>query len=130
MIRLLENVLKPNVECRHHTWVQQLPLAESAVNNVVSISTGFTLDTLAWATGTHVDASDHAIELFCIEYGCVMPAAGPHGRGPPLEAASKERHSPGGPNYTKGRNVTLQNGNNRLSILVTVSRIHSHSKDR
>ena len=28
------------------------------------------------------------------------------------------------------QNVTLQNGNNRLSILVTVSRIHSHSKDR
>ena len=32
----------------------------------------------------------------------------------------------GGPNDTK--NVTLQIGNNRLSILVTVSRIHSHSK--
>ena len=57
-----------------------------------------------------------------------MKAAGPHGWGPPLEAASKERHSPGGPNYTKGRNVTLQIGNNTLSILVTVSRIHSHSK--
>ena len=57
-----------------------------------------------------------------------MKAAGPHGWGPPLEAASKERCSPGGPNYTKGRNVTLQIGNNTLSILVTVSRIHSHSK--
>ena len=63
-------------------------------------------------------------------YVDVMTAAGPHGWGPPLEAASKERHSPGGPNYTKGRNVTLQIGNNTLSILVTVSRIHSHSKDR
>ena len=60
----------------------------------------------------------------------VTTAAGPHGWGPPLEAVSKERHTPGGPNYTKGRNITLQNGNNGLSILVTVSRIHSHSKDR
>ena len=29
-------------------------------------------DTLAWATGTRVGASDHAIALFCIEYGCVL----------------------------------------------------------
>ena len=58
----------------------------------------------------------------------VTTAAGPHGWGPSLEAASKERHTPGGPNYTKGRNVTLQIGNTTLSILVTVSRIHSHSK--
>ena len=28
-------------------------------------------DTLAWATGTRVHASDHAIALFCILYGCV-----------------------------------------------------------
>ena len=38
-----------------------------------SLSVGGTLsDTLAWATGTHVGAGDHAIELFCIEYGCVL----------------------------------------------------------
>ena len=29
-------------------------------------------DTLAWATGTHVGAGDHAIALFCIGYGCVL----------------------------------------------------------
>ena len=34
----------------------------------------------------------------------------------------------GGPNYTKGRIVTLQIGKNTLSILVTVSRMHNHSK--
>ena len=28
-------------------------------------------DTLAWATGTCVGTGDHAIALFCIEYGCV-----------------------------------------------------------
>ena len=28
-------------------------------------------------------------------------AAGPHGWDPPLEAASKERHGSGGPNYTR-----------------------------
>ena len=28
-------------------------------------------DTLAWATGTRVGASDHDIALFSIEYGCV-----------------------------------------------------------
>ena len=30
------------------------------------------VDTLAWATGTRVGAGDHAIALFCIEYGCVL----------------------------------------------------------
>ena len=30
------------------------------------------LDTLAWATGTHVVAGDHAMALFCIEHGCVL----------------------------------------------------------
>ena len=29
-------------------------------------------DTLALATGTHVGASDHAIDLFCILYGRVL----------------------------------------------------------
>ena len=29
-------------------------------------------DTLAWATGTRVGTGDHAIALFCIEYGCVL----------------------------------------------------------
>ena len=29
-------------------------------------------DTLAWATGTRVGAGDHATELFCSEYGCVL----------------------------------------------------------
>ena len=29
-------------------------------------------DTLAWATGTRVGASDHAIALFCILYGRVL----------------------------------------------------------
>ena len=29
-------------------------------------------DTLAWATRTRVGAGDHAIALFCIEYGCVL----------------------------------------------------------
>ena len=29
-------------------------------------------DTLAWATGTRVGASDHAIALVCILYGCVL----------------------------------------------------------
>ena len=29
-------------------------------------------DTLAWATGTRVGASDHAIALFCILYGSVL----------------------------------------------------------
>ena len=27
---------------------------------------------LAWAIGTHVGAGDHAIALFCVEYGCVL----------------------------------------------------------
>ena len=29
-------------------------------------------DTLAWATGTHVGAGDHATKSFCILYGCVL----------------------------------------------------------
>ena len=29
-------------------------------------------DTLAWATGTGMGTGDHAIALFCIEYGCVL----------------------------------------------------------
>ena len=29
-------------------------------------------DTLAWATGTRVGTGDHAIALFCIDYGCVL----------------------------------------------------------
>ena len=41
-IRVLENFLRPYVERSPHTWVQQLPLAEFAANNAVSISTGFT----------------------------------------------------------------------------------------
>ena len=47
----------------------------------------------------------------------IATAAGPHSWGPPLEAASKERHSPGGPNYTKGR-MQLQIGNNRIISLL------------
>ena len=38
-IRVLENFLRPYVERSPHTWVQQLPLVEFAVNNAVSIST-------------------------------------------------------------------------------------------
>ena len=34
----------------------------------------------------------------------VVTAAGPHDRDPPLEEVSKERNSPGGPNYTEGKN--------------------------
>ena len=41
-IRVLEKFLRPYVECNPHTWVQQLRLAQFAVNNAVSISTGFT----------------------------------------------------------------------------------------
>ena len=41
-IRVLENFLRPYIERSPHTWVQQLPLAEFAANNAVSISTGFT----------------------------------------------------------------------------------------
>ena len=50
-IRALENFLRPYVERSPHTWVKQLPLAEFAMNNVVSISTGFTPFYLN--TGTH-----------------------------------------------------------------------------
>ena len=31
-----------------------------------------TRDTLAWATWMRVGAGNHAIALFCIEYGCVL----------------------------------------------------------
>ena len=41
-IRVLEDFLRQYVERNPHTWVQQLPLAEFAVNNVVSINTGVT----------------------------------------------------------------------------------------
>ena len=60
----------------------------------------------------------------------VMKAVGPHGWGPVLEVASKERRSSWWAQLHQRQNVTLPNGNNRLRILVTVSRIHSHSKDR
>ena len=37
----MENFLRPYVERTPHTWVQQMPLAEFAVNNAISVSTGF-----------------------------------------------------------------------------------------
>ena len=40
--RVMENFLRPYVERTPHTWVQQLPLAEFAANNAISVSTGFT----------------------------------------------------------------------------------------
>ena len=45
-------------------------------------------------------------------------AAGPHGWGPPLEVASKERRSPWWAQLHQTPNVTLQNGNTKLSILL------------
>ena len=39
-IRVLENFLRPYVERSPHAWVQQLPLAEFAANNAVSICCG------------------------------------------------------------------------------------------
>ena len=39
--RAMENFLRPYVERTPHTWVQQLPLAEFAANNAISVSTGF-----------------------------------------------------------------------------------------
>ena len=39
---MLENFLRPYVQRNPHTWVQQLPLVEFAVNNAVPINTGFT----------------------------------------------------------------------------------------
>ncbi|MCV6575766.1 MAG: transposase family protein, partial [Cohaesibacter sp.] len=39
--RIMENFLRPYVERTPHTWVQQLPLAEFAANNALSVSTGF-----------------------------------------------------------------------------------------
>ena len=29
-------------------------------------------DMLAWVTGTRVGNSNHATELFCIDYGCIL----------------------------------------------------------
>ena len=44
-----------------------------AFNRMNSLAGGETgPDTLAWATGTRVSAGDHATELFCSEYGCVL----------------------------------------------------------
>ena len=37
----MENFLRAYVERTPHTWVQQLPLAEFATNNAISVSTGF-----------------------------------------------------------------------------------------
>ena len=37
----MENLVRPYVELTPHTWVQQLPLAEFAANNAISVSTGF-----------------------------------------------------------------------------------------
>ena len=42
-IRVLENFPRPYIECNPHTWVQQLPLVEFAVNHTVSISIESTL---------------------------------------------------------------------------------------
>ena len=39
--RVMENFLRPYVERTPHTWVQQLPLAEFAANNAISVSIGF-----------------------------------------------------------------------------------------
>ena len=39
--RVMENFLRPYVERTPHTGVQQLPLAEFAANNAISVSTGF-----------------------------------------------------------------------------------------
>ena len=40
-IRVLENFLRPYVAHRPSTWVDQLPLAEFAANNVVNVNTGY-----------------------------------------------------------------------------------------
>ena len=56
----------------------------------------------------------------------VLRGGRPHGRGPPLEAASNERERrPGGPMTPR---IITNRKHNTLSIPVTVSRIHSHSK--
>ena len=41
-IRVLENFLRPYVEHRPSTWVDQLPLAEFAANNAINVSTRYT----------------------------------------------------------------------------------------
>ena len=50
------------------------PTCKNSQSSQLSIakhaSTAF--DTLAWATGMRAGAGDHAIALFCIEYGCVL----------------------------------------------------------
>ena len=38
----------------------------------INTSPNALIDTVAWATGTHVGTGDHATELFCILYGCVL----------------------------------------------------------
>ena len=40
-IRVLENFLRPCVEHRPSTWVDQLPLAEFVANNAVNVSMGY-----------------------------------------------------------------------------------------
>ena len=40
-IRVLENFLRPYVEHRPSTWVDQLPLAEFAANNAVNVNRGY-----------------------------------------------------------------------------------------
>lgn len=42
-IHLVENFLRPYMEHRPSTWVEQLPLVEFAANNAVNISTGYTV---------------------------------------------------------------------------------------
>ena len=39
--QVMENFLRPFVEWIPHTWVQQLPLAEFAANNAISVNTRF-----------------------------------------------------------------------------------------
>ena len=46
--------------------------SETKVNTVRSYIQGDASDTLAWAIGTRVGASDHAIALFCIGCGPVL----------------------------------------------------------
>ena len=41
-IRVLENFLRPYVEHRPSTWVDQLPLAAFVANNAVNVSTRYT----------------------------------------------------------------------------------------
>lgn len=50
-IPVIENFLRPSVEHRPSTWVEQLSLAEFVANNAVNISIGYTLFYLN--QGTH-----------------------------------------------------------------------------